>query len=101
MNAFQPALKGPGDLFMTKFDPAGSRIVYSTYLGGSGSNGTALYGGASVVADASGNAYLSGTTDSVDFPLRNPYQSTRRGHIRRICNQTQCDRIGTAPFDLL
>src|SRR5205823_4725110 len=62
VNAFQPTLNGPGDLFVTKFDPTGERIVYSTYLGGSGvSEGTAVYGGADVVADASGNAYLSGT----------------------------------------
>jgi Beta-propeller repeat len=80
VNPLQPALKGAGDLFVTKFDPTGSRIVYSTYLGGSGTNeGTALYGDTDVVADASGNAYLSGTTDSSDFPLRNAYQSTRKG----------------------
>src|SRR5262245_18217605 len=80
VNPLQPALKGAGDLFVTKFDPTGSRIVYSTYLGGSGANeGTALYGATDVVSDASGNAYLSGTTDSSDFPLRNAYQSTRKG----------------------
>jgi len=80
VNAFQPTLEGPGDLFVTKIDPAGSHIVYSTYLGGSGSNeGTSLFGGADVLADASGNAYLSGTTDSSDFPVRNAYQPTRKG----------------------
>ena len=80
LNAFQPALNGPGDLFVAKFDPSGARIVYSTYLGGSGvSEGTAVYGGADVVADASGNAYLSGTTDSSDFPVREAYQASLKG----------------------
>jgi len=61
--AFQPVLGGPaGDAFVTKLNPAGSGIVYSTYLGGSGTDG-----GSGIALDANGNAYVTGTT-SGNFP---------------------------------
>jgi hypothetical protein len=53
----------PSDAFVTKFNPAGSALVYSTFLGGSGGDA-----GAGIALDASGNAYLTGTTASTDFP---------------------------------
>jgi hypothetical protein len=52
------------DAFVTKFNAAGSALVYSTVLGGTGSegaNGLALDGG--------GNAWVTGGTDSTDFPI--------------------------------
>ena len=55
---------GGGDAFITKINPSGSSLVYSTYLGGSlrdGSHGV-------IVVDNSGNAYISGGTESNDFP---------------------------------
>ena len=55
---------GAGDAFITKINPSGSSLVYSTYLGGSlrdGSHGV-------IVVDNSGNAYISGGTESNDFP---------------------------------
>ena len=63
-----------GDLFLTKFNPAGSALIYSTYLGGSDNDsGTGLF------VDATGNVYLAGTTQSKDFPTANPYQSSLKG----------------------
>jgi hypothetical protein len=61
--AFQPAFGGSTDAFVTKLDPTGSRLVYSTYLGGSGSDV-----GASIAADAAGNAFVTGRTSSTNFP---------------------------------
>ena len=48
---------------MTKLDPAGSGLVYSTYLGGS-SSGT----GDGIAVDGAGSAYVTGFTGSTDFP---------------------------------
>src|SRR5207245_2803636 len=55
---------GPVDAFVTKLNPTGSALVYSTYLGGSNQD----YGGEAIAVDASGNAYVTGETRSSDFP---------------------------------
>ncbi|MFY9622485.1 MAG: SBBP repeat-containing protein [Pyrinomonadaceae bacterium] len=75
-NAFQPHLTGSGsfiaasDAFITKFNPAGSALVYSTYLGGQG-HGEILGG---MVVDAQGNAYVTGHTGASDFPTTDSMQ---------------------------
>jgi hypothetical protein len=61
--AFQPALRGSLNAFVTKLNSAGSALVYSTFLGGSGTDG-----GAGIAVDTSGNAYITGGTSSTDFP---------------------------------
>src|SRR5882724_2874558 len=63
--AFQTAFGGFFDAFVTKLDPLGSALVYSTYLGGSGSDV-----GFSIAVDAfpNANAYVTGLTDSTNFP---------------------------------
>jgi hypothetical protein len=53
VNAIQSSLAGPSDAFITKINPSGSALVYSTYLGGSGGDG-----GAGIAVDSSGNAYV-------------------------------------------
>ena len=53
-----------GDAFAVKLNPAGSALIYSTYLGGSGDDA-----GTDIAVDASGNAYLTGFTISNDFPV--------------------------------
>ena len=55
-----------GGAFVTKLDPTGSSLIYSTYLSGTGgTNGT------SIAIDAAGNAYLTGFTTANDFPVVN------------------------------
>jgi hypothetical protein len=73
-NALQPALHGSTDGFVTKLNAAGSALIYSTYLGGSGND----YG-VRVVADQSGNAYVVGATTSSNFPTHNAIQPTYGG----------------------
>ena len=65
---FQPQNGSPGsfDAFITKINPSGSALVYSTYLGGNGSE-YSLDGGA-IAVDGNGNAYVGGTTASANFP---------------------------------
>jgi len=62
--AFQVDFGGDQDAFVTKFNPAGTALVYSTYLGGTDSDE-----GIDIVVDAGGNAYVAGETGSPDFPV--------------------------------
>lgn len=64
----------PEDAFVTKFNPAGNALVYSTYLGGSDDDI-----GQGVAVDATGNAYVTGETFSTDFPRVNPFQNSKGG----------------------
>jgi len=74
MNPIQGVGGGVIDAFITKLNPAGSALVYSTYLGGSISN--ISYG---IAVDSSGSAYVTGETASTDFPLMNPIQVSLLG----------------------
>jgi hypothetical protein len=62
--AYQTALRGGGDAFVTKLNATGSALVYSTYLGGSGGEG----GFFRIALDTLGNSYVVGHTSSSDFP---------------------------------
>lgn len=75
-NPEQETNAGGFDAFVTKLNASGSTKVYSTYLGGTGSNDY----GQSIAVDAAGNAYVSGLTDSTDFPTAGtPFQSSNNG----------------------
>ena len=65
---------GGSDAFVTKINAAGTAIVYSTYLGGSATDG-----GTGIAVDSDGNAYVTGYAASTDFPRVNPIQSSRSG----------------------
>jgi hypothetical protein len=73
LNAFQPNAGGQGDAFVAKFNSSG-QPVYITYLGGS-----YLDFGSKIVADNSGNAYVTGWTGSADFPTVNAFQPDYAG----------------------
>src|SRR6185503_7506080 len=86
VNPFQAALKGGSDAFVTRLDPTGTAVVYSTYLGGSsweiGDDGNVLFRlfNGDVDADNKGNAYVTGDTNSIDFPVSpNAFQSKSGG----------------------
>ncbi len=70
VNAFQPTYGGgTRDILIVKVNPAGSGLVYSTYLGGSANDV-----GSEIAIDSQGNAYLTGSTSSLDFPTANAIQ---------------------------
>jgi hypothetical protein len=74
--ALQRSLRGSYDAFVTKLNSSGSGLLYSTFLGGSGSEDNhASYRLGGIAVDGSGNAYVTGRTDSTDFPTVNAYQS--------------------------
>ncbi|SDS85736.1 Beta-propeller repeat-containing protein [Paenibacillaceae bacterium GAS479] len=62
-NAFISTAPGGQNGFVTKFNPTGSALLYSTYLGGSGTDS-----GLGIDVNSAGNAFITGTTDSIDFP---------------------------------
>jgi Beta-propeller repeat/Abnormal spindle-like microcephaly-assoc'd, ASPM-SPD-2-Hydin len=69
VKAYQSALSGSADAFLTKFSADGSSILYSTYLGGS----TSQFAN-SVSVDPAGEAVIAGVAQSTDFPMVNAYQ---------------------------
>jgi hypothetical protein len=73
-NTSQTSLKGKFDAFITKLNPAGSGLVYSTYFGGSDAD----YG-SGIAVDTSGNAYVTGVTASTDLPTAKPLQPSFGG----------------------
>jgi len=67
--ALQPASGGGQDAFVTKLNPAGSNLVYSTYLGGSGGSASAAEQANAIAVDTNGNVYVAGVTSSSNFPV--------------------------------
>jgi len=90
--AFQPTYAGTWDAFVTKLNPAGSALVYSTYLGGGGEENYINAGVTGAIAvDAAGCAYLTGNTQSADFPLVNPLQTALRGSVDAFVSKLSAD----------
>ena len=70
-----PLEQGVGAMFLAKFTPDGSNLIYSTQLGGS--NIQALDTAAGLTVDASGDVYIIGDTLSEDFPVTmNAYRAS-------------------------
>jgi len=99
-HALQASLLGKNNAFLAKLDPAGTTLLYSTYLGG---NGTDFSVGA---ADASGFVYLTGQTDSMSFPLVGafqPYFGTTDSWVAKVDPQgatlVYCSYLGGGDSD--
>jgi hypothetical protein len=77
VGAFDTTHNGIIDMFVTKLNPAGSALVYSTFLGGSVNDF-----GSAIAVDTSGNAYLTGHTSSPDFPTTvGAFDTTHNGVV--------------------
>lgn len=73
LNQYQDTLNNSPDVFVTKMNSSGNGLIYSTYLGGSNND----YG-ISIALDSSGSVYITGQTESDDFPTVNSYQSVHK-----------------------
>ena len=71
-NAIQPVKGFSTDAFVTQINSTGSSLIYSTFLGGDANDI-----GRGITLDATGNAYVAGSTTSSDFPILNAFQPTR------------------------
>ena len=88
--SFQSTLNGPANAFVTKLNSTGTTILYSTYIGGNGSD---LPGG--IAVDSAFNADLVGTTTSSNFPTLNGFQDTAASTGTHAF-VTQLNSIGTS-----
>lgn len=75
--AFAESFGGSRDAFVSVFNAAGDDLVYSTFLGGSGDD--RAYG---LAVDLSGNIYLTGRTESDDFPTTSgAFETSFQGYV--------------------
>jgi uncharacterized repeat protein (TIGR02543 family) len=97
--AYDTSHNGDYDIFVTKIDPAGNGtndLLYSTFLGGSGDYDY----GEGIAVDGSGNAYVTGTTNSTDFPTTTgAYDTSYNGDYDIFV--TKIDPAGNGINDLL
>lgn len=73
-SALQSTYQGGSDAFVFALNAVGNDFVYSTYLGGNGTDA-----GTAIAADAQGNAYIAGSTSSTNFPTMNAVQANLKG----------------------
>ncbi len=71
VSAFQTSYPGSFNAFLTKISASGSSLLYSTYLGGNGSDEPS-----SIAIDGLGSVLVAGNTSSTNFPVASAYQST-------------------------
>ena len=70
MSAYQSTRAGDTDAFLAKINPAGSALLYSSFIGGAATDR-----GSGVVIDGNGIAYIAGYGASPDFPTESPFQA--------------------------
>jgi hypothetical protein len=86
--AFQTTNGGGRDVFVTKLNATGTTLVYSTYIGGSSNED-----GYAIAVDGSGNAYVTGYTESTDYDVTpGAFQTTNGGvtdvFVTKVCHPT-------------
>ena len=88
-NPFQAAKGAQQDAFVAKINPAGSAVVYATYLGGNN-----VDEGNAIATDAAGNAYVTGYTASTNFPLQSPFRGSNAASVDAFV--TKLNPVGSA-----
>ena len=85
-SGFQKSLRGSQDGFVFKLSTDGSRLVYSSFLGGSASDHAAA-----IAVDSAGDAYVTGSTFSTDFPVANAFQASNAGGQDAVVSKISAD----------
>ncbi len=75
---FQPKYAGGQDAYVVKVSHDGSRLLYSTYIGGTGEDSAGMLGKV-LALDAKGNIWVAGLTKSRDFPIQAGMQTAYGG----------------------
>jgi len=93
VNPIQATNHGSGNAFVAELNAAGSALVYSTYLGGSGGDA-----GDGIAVDSFGNAYVTGATGSLDFPLVHPIQASNNAAEDNAAGTAFVAKISPGPL---
>lgn len=75
-NPLQASRGGEDDAFVARIDSTGANLIYSTYLGGAGFDN-----GVGIAVDQAGSAYITGITNSTDFPTQGAIQANNAGEL--------------------
>ena len=81
VNPVQSTYAGNTDIYIQKFDPTGSTLLFSTYLGGNNRDDGNGYAFPRIAVDPAGNIYVKGTTSSTNFPTVNAIQQSPGGGL--------------------
>ena len=76
LRAFQPSKKEQSDAFVAKLSSTGNRLLFSTYMGGDGTESAE-----GIALGPRGLVYVSGRTRSANFPVKNAYQDNLKGTL--------------------
>ena len=90
-SGFQTFRAGDTDAYLAKLNPSGSALLYSTMLGGGGTDR-----GSGVVVDSAGNAYVAGYSASSDFPTQNAFQVFSGGSFDAFISRLDTNATGAA-----
>ncbi|MDX6613209.1 MAG: hypothetical protein QOD75_2395 [Blastocatellia bacterium] len=90
-NAYQSSNSGDTDAYLVKLNSTGSAYLYSTLLGGGGTDR-----GSGVAIDPAGIAYLAGSTTSIDFPTQNAFQNSFGGGFDAFVAKLDTNASGSA-----
>lgn len=89
----QPVPAGGEDAFVVQFSSSGSHLNFSTFLGGAGADV-----GNAIALDSSGNAFITGRTESKNFPIKNAFQPTCSGACSFVSKLNTSGRLVYSTF---
>jgi uncharacterized repeat protein (TIGR01451 family) len=90
-SGFQSTRSGDTDAYLMKLNSTASGLLYSTYLGGAGTDR-----GSGVAIDSNGNAYIAGYTAAQDFPTQDAFQNSSGGSFDAFVAKIDTNANGAA-----